>query len=65
VMPLGPQVIYDVEMIGGTAIKISQSRDSAAMPFASGSTIHFAPISTASCHIFPAQVPSLTSPAEG
>jgi putative spermidine/putrescine transport system ATP-binding protein len=59
VMPLGPQVIYDVEIADGTAIKISQSRDSAAMPFESGSTIHFAPISAASCHIFPAPAPSL------
>jgi putative spermidine/putrescine transport system ATP-binding protein len=65
VMPLGPQVIYDVEMACGTAIKISQSRDFAAVPFESGSTIHFAPISTASCHIFPAQAPSQPSPASG
>jgi putative spermidine/putrescine transport system ATP-binding protein len=55
VMPLGPQVIYDVETVGGTAIKISQSRDSAAMSFASGSAIRFAPTSSATCHIFPVQ----------
>ena len=30
VMPLGPQVIYDVEMPGGAAVKISQSRETAA-----------------------------------
>jgi putative spermidine/putrescine transport system ATP-binding protein len=64
VMPLGPQVIYDVEMAGGTAIKICQSRDFAATPFENGSTIHFAPISAASCHIFPAPAPSQLSPLE-
>jgi putative spermidine/putrescine transport system ATP-binding protein len=52
VMPLGPQVIYDVETLDGIAVKISQSRDAAAIPYASGSTIHFAPVSAASCRIF-------------
>jgi putative spermidine/putrescine transport system ATP-binding protein len=61
VMPLGPQVIYDVELAGGAAIKISQSRDSAAMPFENGSTVHFAPICASACHIFPAQAPSRPS----
>jgi putative spermidine/putrescine transport system ATP-binding protein len=65
VMPLGPQVIYDVETAGGAAIKISQSRDSAALPFASGSAIHFAPISSASCRIFPAQAASRPASASG
>jgi putative spermidine/putrescine transport system ATP-binding protein len=64
VMPLGPQVIYEVEMAGGTAIKISQSRDFAATLFENGSTIHFAPISAASCHVFPAQPPSQLPPLE-
>jgi putative spermidine/putrescine transport system ATP-binding protein len=58
VMPLGPQVIYDVEIAGGTAIKISQPRDSAAPELESGSAIRFAPVSAASCQIFPAQAPS-------
>jgi putative spermidine/putrescine transport system ATP-binding protein len=53
VMPLGPQVIYDVETADGIAVKISQSRDAAAIAYSSGSTIHFAPVSAASCHIFP------------
>jgi putative spermidine/putrescine transport system ATP-binding protein len=53
VMPLGPQVIYDVEMPDGAAIKISQSRDADATVYTSGSTIHFAPVSPASCHVFP------------
>src|SRR5205085_5684272 len=52
VMPLGPQVIYDVETVDGIAVKISQSRDAAAIPYATGSTVHFAPVSTAACHVF-------------
>src|SRR6516162_1844293 len=47
VMPLGPQVIYDVEIAGGTAIKISQSREAGSRQLESGSTIHFAPASAA------------------
>jgi len=53
VMPLGPQVIYDVEMPDGIAIKISQSREASAAAYASGSSIHFAPVSEDACHIFP------------
>jgi len=53
VMPLGPQVIFDVETTDGIAVKISQSRDAGAGDYASGSTIYFAPVSAASCHIFP------------
>jgi putative spermidine/putrescine transport system ATP-binding protein len=53
VMPMGPQVIYDVEMAGGTAIKITQSRDAARMPLETGSTVSFAPVSADACHIFP------------
>jgi putative spermidine/putrescine transport system ATP-binding protein len=55
VMPLGPHVIYDVEIAGGTAVKISQSRDAADAPLQTGSIIHFAPVSAAACHVFPAQ----------
>ena len=53
VMPLGPQVIYDVETCDGIAVKISQSRDAVASDYVSGRTIYFAPVSAASCHIFP------------
>ena len=55
VMPLGPQVVYDVEIPGGTSVKISQSRESATAPLASGSTIRFAPVSAAACHVFHAE----------
>src|SRR6266567_3522553 len=49
VMPVGPHVVYEVEIPGGTSIKISQSRESEGALLESGSTIHFAPLSTAAC----------------
>ena len=46
VMPLGPQVVYDVEIAGGTSIKISQSREiRRAHCSTSGSAIRVAPVS--------------------
>jgi putative spermidine/putrescine transport system ATP-binding protein len=56
VMPLGPQVVYDVEIPGGTSIKISQSRESGTALLESGSTIRFAPLSTAECRVFHAEI---------
>ena len=55
VMPLGPQVIYDIEIAGGTAIKISQSRESADALLATGNPIHVALSSAMACHVFPQQ----------
>ncbi len=64
VMPLGPQVIYDVELSAGVAVKISQSRETAAIDYASGSTVHFTPVSPRACHVFPVKdVAALTDPA--
>jgi putative spermidine/putrescine transport system ATP-binding protein len=65
VLPLGPAVIYDIEMDSGTAIKISQSRDAAAQLFQSGSAVHFAPLSPASCHVFPAPSAASSLPTGG
>jgi putative spermidine/putrescine transport system ATP-binding protein len=55
VMPLGPQVIYDIEIAGGTAIKICQSRESADALLATGNPIHVAPSSAMACRVFPQQ----------
>jgi putative spermidine/putrescine transport system ATP-binding protein len=55
VMPLGPQVIYDVETADGAGVKISHSRDAAARLIESGSVIHFGPISPDACRVFPAE----------
>jgi putative spermidine/putrescine transport system ATP-binding protein len=56
VMPLGPQVVYDVEIPGGTSIKISQSRESGTALLESGSIVHVAPLSAAKCHVFPVEM---------
>src|SRR5262249_7159627 len=56
VMPLGPQVVYDVEIPGGTSIKISQSREAGAALLESGSIVHVAPTSAAKCHVFPIEM---------
>jgi putative spermidine/putrescine transport system ATP-binding protein len=55
VMPLGPHVVYDVEIAGGTAVKISQARESSTAMIDRGSAIRFAPVSSAACHVFPLQ----------
>src|SRR6266852_2734079 len=39
VMPLGPNVVYDVEIAGDTSIKISQARESDAAPLPNGSIV--------------------------
>ena len=56
VMPLGPQVVYEVEIAGGMSVKsqpVARSRNR--LPLASGSTIGLAPVSAAACHVFPAE----------
>ena len=55
VMPLGPHVVYDVEIAGGTAVKISQARESSTAMIERGSAIQFAPLSSTACHVFPMQ----------
>jgi putative spermidine/putrescine transport system ATP-binding protein len=55
VMPLGPHVVYDVEIAGGTAVKISQARESSTAMIDRGSAIRFAPLSSAVCLVFPMQ----------
>src|SRR5262249_48773300 len=53
VMPLGPQVVYDVEIAGGTSIKINQAREQGPPLLEGGAQIHFAPASPAACLVFP------------
>jgi len=55
VMPLGPHVVYDVEIPGGTSIKINQAREAQSALLESGNTVHFAPVSAAACHVFHAE----------
>jgi hypothetical protein len=49
-------VVYDVEIRGGTSIKISQSRESGAALLESGNAVHVAPLSAAKCHVFPVEM---------
>ena len=52
-MPLGPLIVYDVELADGTPIKLSATRDAGvALARAPGDAVHIAPGSAASCLIF-------------
>jgi len=55
VMPLGPHVVYDVEIADGVSIKINQAREQGLALFTGGERIHFAPASAAACRVFPHQ----------
>ena len=55
VMPLGPHVIYDVEIAGGASIKITQSRQSELTRMTAGGAVYFTPSSPAACRVFPVQ----------
>jgi putative spermidine/putrescine transport system ATP-binding protein len=52
-MPLGPLIVYDVELADGTPIKLSATRDAGvALARAPGDAVHIAPAPSASCLIF-------------
>jgi putative spermidine/putrescine transport system ATP-binding protein len=53
VMPLGPQVVYDVEIADGVSIKINQAREQGLALLAGGARVHFSPASAAACRVFP------------
>jgi putative spermidine/putrescine transport system ATP-binding protein len=52
VLPLGPQVIYDVELAGGSAVKVNVARDASIAMLEPGDTVHVKPSSAAACHVF-------------
>jgi putative spermidine/putrescine transport system ATP-binding protein len=54
VMPLGPHVIYEIEIDLGVALKVSEPRDAQNALRASGDRVLIAPASAAVCHVFPA-----------
>ena len=57
VMPLGPQVIYDVELPGWRGRQNQPAaRGRQRIDYASGSTVHFAPVSPSACHVFPVKM---------
>ncbi len=55
VMPLGPHVVYEVEIAGGTSLKVSEPREAAPHARSRATTHHVAvSVAPASCHVFPA-----------
>jgi putative spermidine/putrescine transport system ATP-binding protein len=54
VLPLGPLVLYEAEITGGVALKISQPREAAAELLAPGASVYVAPAAGATCQVFAA-----------
>ena len=59
VLPLGAVVVYEIDVGGGTAIKISQTRDARATPLPTDAVVWVEPVSRDACLVFPA--PSATA----
>jgi putative spermidine/putrescine transport system ATP-binding protein len=58
VMPLGAHVVYEVEIAGGTLLKVSESREGQTGMRQTGEQVQIAPTSPEACHVFPAPVSS-------
>jgi len=54
VMPLGAQVVYEVEVEPGTALRVSEPRDAQTAMRETGERVQLVPTSTTACHVFPA-----------
>ena len=55
VMPLGADVVYDVELTPGISLKVSEPRVDGIAMRQTGEQVHLAPTSMDACHVFPAQ----------
>ena len=53
VMPLGAQVVYEVEIGPGIALKVSEPREAQTTMRESGEHVRLAPTSTVACNVFP------------
>jgi putative spermidine/putrescine transport system ATP-binding protein len=53
VLPLGPHVVYDVEIAGGTSLKVSEPRAASAAMRQPGDSVHVMPTSPTACRVFP------------
>jgi hypothetical protein len=53
VMPLGANVVYEIEVAPGLALKISQAREGKAVTHQIGELVSIAPRSVDACHVFP------------
>jgi putative spermidine/putrescine transport system ATP-binding protein len=54
VMPLGANVVYEVEIAPGIAVKVSEAREHAGAMRQTGERVRVVPTSPAACHLFPA-----------
>jgi putative spermidine/putrescine transport system ATP-binding protein len=54
VMPLGAHVVYDVALSDGPSLKVSEPRETAGELKPLGMAVYLKPVSSASCHVFPA-----------
>jgi len=52
VMPLGPHVVYEAEIAGGVALKISAPRDTGGALLAIGQRVYVEPASASACQVF-------------
>ena len=55
VLPLGPQVAYDIETADGSALKAIVTRAAETKLRAIDTPVHVAPLSPAACNLFPAE----------
>src|SRR4051794_2940825 len=51
VMPLGAQVVYEIELASGLSLKVSQAREDNTIIHRSGEHVRVAPTSVESCHV--------------
>jgi putative spermidine/putrescine transport system ATP-binding protein len=54
VLPLGAQVVYEIELASGLSLKVSQAREGGTVIRRSGDHVRVAPTSLEACHVFPA-----------
>jgi putative spermidine/putrescine transport system ATP-binding protein len=54
VLPLGPHVIYEIEIKPGLTVKVSERRDAQNPLRMSGDHVVIVPASASACHVFPA-----------
>jgi putative spermidine/putrescine transport system ATP-binding protein len=53
VMPLGSHVVYDIEVLPGVSLKVSEAREMQAAMRNSGDLVRVTPVSPAACQVFP------------
>jgi putative spermidine/putrescine transport system ATP-binding protein len=54
VMPLGAHVVYDIEIVSGVSLRVSEPREGHSTMRQTGEQVFVAPASPDACHVFPA-----------